>query len=384
MLTRSQQSILILSGQYGDGHHQAAVAIKKMILKMYPHYNVQIKDPQQLTHPRIDHLSKQLYLFGVKRFPNIYHYLYQKTKEPNSASPFFKGMTRLGLKRLAQWITEIDPAVIICTCPLSCGMAALLKKYRLIHVPVAAVITDYSVHNYWMHPQIDHYLVGSQEVKEGMLKYGIENHQISVTGVPTDMKFAQVFDKEKLKKKYGLQTDMPTVLISGGGQGIIGNGASILDTLEQMDVRLQIICICGHNQGLYQRMIKGKQNSKHLVHIKGYVNNMEELMAVSDIMVTKAGGLTISEALTMSLPLLIYRSIGGQESDNSKYLLKSRTALAAADEQELIEGLSRLVKDEHLRMKMIQQMEKTQQKKSAFNAVQTTFQLLSESYLHHA
>ncbi len=384
MLNRSKQSLLILSGRYGEGHHQAALAIKKMILQIYPHYDVYIKDPQALTHPKIDHMSKQIYLFGVKRFPNVYHFLYQKTKEPNSMSQFFKKMSGLGLKRLGQWITNLAPAAIICTCPVSCGMAALLKKYHFINVPVIAAITDYSVHNYWLHSEIDHYLVGSQEVKEEMLNYGVEKHHISVTGVPIDLKFSQVFDKDKLRKRHGLSSHLRTVLISGGGQGIIGSGASILDTLENIPGQLQIICICGHNYNLYEQMIKEKKRSKHIVHVKGYVQDIEELMAVSDVMITKAGGLTISEALTMCLPLIIFRSIGGQERDNSQFLLKSKTALVARDEQELVERLARLVEDQPLRKQMIFQMEKTQRKRAAYHAVQTIFQLLSETYLHHA
>lgn len=384
MLKRPKPTILILSGRYGEGHHQSALAIKKMITKIYPFYDVVIKDPHAITHPKIDHMSKQLFLFGVRRFPNVYHFFYQKTREPNSMSQFFKGMSRLGLKGLAQSIIDIEPAAIICTCPISCGMASLLKKYELIDIPIITAITDFTVHSYWIHDFIDHYIVGSQEVKNGLMNFGVEAREISVTGIPIDPKFSRTYDKEVLRMKYGLRSNVTTVLISGGGYGMIGNGGSIFEALEEIPQKLQIICVCGHNESLYHQLQKEKRTSRHVVRVEGYVNNMEELMAMSDLMITKAGGLTISEALCMNLPLLLYRSLGGQERDNSQFLLRKQSALIAYDEQDLVSHLINFVADDHLKKNMTLRIKKMQHKHATLEAVHTIFQLLSESYLHHA
>ncbi|HEX6922277.1 MAG TPA: glycosyltransferase [Bacillales bacterium] len=365
-----KDKILILTGHYGDGHKQAAHAIQAAIgLSSFQMETVLI-DPASLVHPTFELISRNVFIAGVKRVPSAYHYFYQKTRGDNFASTILKGFNRFGTGRVLKMLNTIRPSVVVSTCPISAGMVSALKEYGLIDVLTITVITDYSTHSYWIYPGTDRYLVGSEEVEHGLRQQGVDGERITVTGIPVDPKFSWKLNCKDLEQKYGMGRGRPTVLITGGGYGMIRKGHSILQTLEAVPFDLQLIVVCGHNRRLFHQLEQEAVLSRHHVHLTGYVDYIEELMAISDLMITKAGGLTVSEAIAMNLPMLLYPSIGGQEYDNTQFLLGAKTAWLAHDSTDLMRKASQMLTDRNVLSDLQNHAKQLQCKHAAFKVAQ--------------
>ncbi|MCP1452383.1 glycosyltransferase [Priestia megaterium] len=145
---------------------------------------------------------------------------------------------------------------------------------------------DYTVHSIWIYPYTDQYIVGSDIVRNGLIKYGVK--------------------EECIKVKYGLKYNVPTVLIMDGGCGLISSHNKILTSLEEYLFELQVIIVCGHNKKIKKSLENSLSYSRHHIIIMGFVDCIDELMAICDGMITKAGGVTISEGLALNIPILLW------------------------------------------------------------------------------
>lgn len=191
-------------------------------------------------------------------------------------------------------------------------VAAALKRSGLISSKLITVVTDFDVHKIWIAEGIDMYTAASDWTRGKLENLGISFYKILVSGIPTDEKFSSPVDISELKKKLELREDIFTVLVATGSFGI----GPIEDIIYEIK-GFQVIVVCGHNKDLFKKL--SAKNSR-LVHVMGLVDNMHELMAVSDVMVTKPGGLSISEALVSHLPLVFFNAIPGQETGNIRVL----------------------------------------------------------------
>lgn len=160
---------------------------------------------------------------------------------------------------------------------------------------------------------------------------------------------------------------------------MIGKGNTVFQAFEKIPFDMQIIVVCGHNERLYHQLEQKMPSLKHKILLMGYVDHIEELMAVSDLMVTKPGGLTVSEAIAMSLPMLLYPSIGGQEHDNTQFLLETKTALLASDTEDLTRKVFRMLTDRNVLLTLRNHAKQLQRKHTAFDAVEVILDMLSSS-----
>jgi processive 1,2-diacylglycerol beta-glucosyltransferase len=217
----------------------------------------------------------------------------------------------------------------------------------LLDAPLVTVITDNTAHSQWVHPETDCYFVGSEQVRQGLIYQGVPDHKIIVTGIPIDLKFALTPSREDLYVKFGLNPQIPVILIMAGAVGMLRGIPALCQVLDEFPLPLQVMVITGKDKGLYQHL--GEQTSKlgKLFKVYQFVDNVDEFMAVSNLLITKAGGLTISEALAMGLPMLIYRPIPGQEMENTRYLLGAGAALPAYDLKELKVKLHLILTQKH-------------------------------------
>ena len=161
------------------------------------------------------------------------------------------------------------------------------------------VLTDYTDHSYWVHPYTDRYLVGAEQVKQRLIRHRVPADRIVVTGIPVRLPFTRTYDRRALRNKYGLDPAIPTVLVMGGGYGLIGRQLpSVLQTAA-FSAPVQFILVCGRNDKLRQKLEEelGRAKTPHRIAVTGYVDHVHELMALSDMIVTKPGGITVSEAL---------------------------------------------------------------------------------------
>jgi len=202
---------------------------------------------------------------------------------------------------------------IISTHFLNSELAANLKLKNIIKGKLITVITDFGVHPFWVSKGTDLYVVATGFTKQKLLEMGVAGDSIKEFGIPVASTFAIHQDREKLAKKLGIDTKKFTVLLMTGSFGL----GPLEEIAESLCNQAQVLVVCARNKKLYLRL--EKRNLEN-VKVFGFIDNIQELMAVSDMMITKPGGSSIVELLNMELLPIFIAAIPGQESENLKVL----------------------------------------------------------------
>lgn len=335
--------LLVLSASYGAGHEQAAVAVRDALLKMSPNTDVRIVDYMHHVHPTLDSIVKYCYLKSVQYAPALYGWFYKGTSQIPPSSLIQRQLNSLGIEDLEAELDTYRPDVVFSTFPTPAGVVSYLRSQGRTKVPSATVITDHAIHSQWIHPQTDMYFVGSQHVKHGLMARGIPASTVDVTGIPVRPQFLQTFDKQALCEKYGLDLAIPIVLVMGGAYGVMGDIQQVCQELFDYPHPVQTIVVCGRNERMKTQVSELLPTAKNPAKVFGFVSEVHELMAMADLVLTKAGGLTVSEAVAMQLPMLLYRPIPGQEVQNAKFLVRQGVAVLAANRRQVSEHLHDLL-----------------------------------------
>lgn len=325
MKVKKPEKILILSGTLGDGHMQAARAMLEASALYRPGMVVEVVDFMSWIHPRTHTFERYCFLQWVKHLPALYGYMFQKTRMDNSLSRLLKQLRTFSIQRMVTLLREANPTLLVCTFPPAAAAISLLKAKGLIDLPTVTVITDHTDHSYWIHPHTDLYLVGSERVRLALQRRGISKTIITVTGIPVRPAYSQTLDQRKLRAKYGLSPTAFIVLVMGGGDGIINKNFIDQVNSETLPPNIHFNIICGRNEKLMKRLKEELKNRSN-VQIKGYVDDIHEWMAMADVLITKPGGLTTSEALASRLPMLLFQPQYGQERDNANFLISGGAA----------------------------------------------------------
>ncbi|WP_217560405.1 glycosyltransferase [Paenibacillus sp. GbtcB18] len=378
-MKKNGHKVLILSGSYGDGHKQAAEAIRREIAQRYPGAETVLLDFMEWTHPFMNSIGRYMFLKGLQTFPSAYGYVYNKTREANFFSYILKQFNRFGLGRMMKLLREVEPTVVVSTFPPAAGAMSAVRAYGLYDVPTATVITDHTDHSYWVYPETDKYLVGSDTVRDGLIQAGVPAGRIEVTGIPIRPEFQGTYESAQTRRLLGLDPKLPTILFMGGGCGMMGGElASKLEAFEALPVRTQLVVVCGNNEKLRAQITELASHSRHRILATGYVNNVHEWMAAADLLVTKPGGLTISEAMAMKLPIVIYKSLPGQEEDNARFLLQAGIAVKAKNMNDLIGQLGILLRSPSLLYTMRENLGRTRRSNASAEAVRIVLETRSE------
>lgn len=306
--------ILVIHASAGAGHLKAAEALYHGIKKSTDH-DVFLVDALDYSSFLFKRFYKETYFFLISKIPWMWGFSFWLL-DLSWLQPLVRIVRRvhnvLNTKKLHRFLCEEKFDCILMTHFMPTEVAAALKRKGRISSKLITVVTDFDVHKIWLADGIDVYAAASDWTKEKLKRIGIVQEQIFVSGIPTDEKFSVSVDVSSLRKKLGLRENLFTVLVATGSFGI-GPIEEIVNVLEGF----QIIVVCGHNKSLYKKLSAEHSN---LVNVLGLVDNMHELMAASDAMVTKPGGLSISEALVSQLPLIFFNAIPGQETGNIKVL----------------------------------------------------------------
>jgi processive 1,2-diacylglycerol beta-glucosyltransferase len=205
------------------------------------------------------------------------------------------------------------------------------------------VCTDFGCHSFWVNPAVNYYFGATDTVKQCLKGFGVTEEKIVVTGIPIQSKFAKVQNKAELLKKFELQPDIFTMLIVGG-QVTLRELQDILEGIDRKNQgKIQYLVVAGRDKYLKQSLEKSDLDKNSHVKVFGFVDNMEELMSVSDLIFSKAGGLTVSECLAEGLPLVINKVIPGQEEDNVNYLVEKGAAVKVGDYKEIVGVVNNLI-----------------------------------------
>lgn len=376
-MVKEYTDILILSASYGGGHNQVARALTQELQRQVPGIKITTVDYCELLFPLISRISQFSYIQSIRHFPVGYALYYQATGNISSDSFWQRRLNRLGYSELIMLVNRLEPRVVISTFPLPAGVLSQMKEAGVLHAPIVTVITDMCVHSQWIHPKTDLYLVGSPEVAAGLEKRGVPQEKIGITGIPILPVFKENIDPEKVRQEFGLDSKGKLILFMGGNDGIFGT-SHFSYILRDLPPDVQSIIITGTNHDLYDRL-RSFSNQKYRVRVFKHVENMAGLMKISDLLVTKAGGVTISEALAVKLPMIIFKPTPGHEGANAHYLLKHRAAFIVKRERSLKKVIYRMITDDDFRQYLRRNCAKIATPNSAENGAHLIMRLFSPS-----
>ena len=336
---------LILSVSAGGGHFVTARALSETIMANDPDSNVHIMDAIKYISPVLDKVVIGTYLNSLRISPKAYDLFYStfnKTEDPDmNSNPFIEKMEELTATKLLPLIEELEAEIILSTHPFATQLVASLKKNGHIQIPCLAVITDYGIHSATVHEGMDGFVVAHESLVPEMTRRGIPEELVMPFGIPVRASFNERFSREETLGSLNLDPSLPTVTMAGGSLGL-GRMKLILEELDSIQRPFNVVVITSNNQKLHKEALEiAEASDKAIIPLK-YCHFMDALLQSSDLLVTKPGGLTISEALITGVPMAIFTAVGGQEKQNRQFLVKNGLALdigSGKGSAEKIEGL---------------------------------------------
>lgn len=329
--------ILIFYASYGGGHLNAAKSINDYIISNYPNNDVELIDCMKYVNKTIEKLTTAAYREMAKKAPWAWGKIYSDSQKGPLAHLSSRSNKIMAIK-LLRLLREKQPDVIISTHPFGSQMCSYLKRKNKITAKIATIMTDFSPHDQWLvgHKFTDYFFVANDKMKNYLINKGITENKISVTGIPISNRFLKTYNKKEILDTYNLSEDKFTVLFFGGGEFGLGKTktAEIFESFvqESLKEKIQIIAIAGKNPKMkasFKEIVSkysvnttttNTTDITNNVKILEFTNQVPELMSISDLVVTKPGGLTTSESLASHLPMLIINPIPGQEEENAEFL----------------------------------------------------------------
>ena len=324
--------ILIFYGSYGGGHLSAARSIKEYIESTYTNNEVFLVDAIQYVNKALNKVTTKAYSDMAKKASWAWKKLYYNSEKAPLKQITNETHKAMALK-LNKLLQEISPDLIISTHPFSSHMCAYLKKKEKINCEIATILTDYAPHGQWlMYPEyINYFFVAHEGMKDSLISEGIDENKIFPTGIPLSNRFLAHYDKKRVLSTFGLSENKKTILFFAGGEYGLGKDSTykILKSLVAEFTNMQIIAISGKNSKIKKQFeeIALESNYTNTVRILSYTNKVPELMSVSDLVITKPGGLTTTESLASGLPIIVINPIPGQEEENAVFLEQKKVAV---------------------------------------------------------
>lgn len=370
--------VIILSASTGGGHMSAANAIKEYLTEK--NIDSKVIDTLEYISPLLNKTITEIYEFLAKKSPKIWKLMY-KTANHRAVNKVVSTSNSFISKKLLPLLNEFQPDLIVSTHPFATEMISKLKSSNKISAPLICVMTDYAPHRTWISSDVDAYVVANDGMIEPMERMGVNPKIVYPFGIPVDKKFFSKKDKSKILEHLGLSTELPTILIMAGSCGF-ANMDQIYQKLQKSEVKFQIIIITGKNQKLYNHM-QNLMNGSNLINHQKFItkfkiknidfknlhiikklikkpkpkinitkptkiiyftDEVNKYMSASDLIITKPGGLTVSEALACNLPMALFDAIPGQEEENADFLVSNDMAVKLDPHSENIEIVENLLK----------------------------------------
>jgi processive 1,2-diacylglycerol beta-glucosyltransferase len=327
-----------------SGHRSATMAIEKAVKQLRPDTEIMNINAFNYTNPISEKVINRIYMEVIKHTPKIWDYLYDNPSVVKGLDKIKKHVHKSNSPKLKKLFDKFNPDLIVCTQAFPCGMVADYKKTYGVNLPLVAVLTDYIPHSYWVYNSVDYYITPSEDVSERLEKKGVDRSKIKAYGIPFDHKFNQKFDEEKVYHKLGLDSKKPVVLIMGGGQGL-GPIKTIVKSLEKSKHDIQELIVAGTNKKLFSSLKRRIKHYKKDIRLFGFIHNIHELMHISNVIISKPGGVTTAEVLSIGLPMVIVKPIPGQEVNNTNFLTQKGAAVKVDDPKDAYKFIDELLSD---------------------------------------
>ncbi|MCS6879734.1 MAG: glycosyltransferase [Oscillochloridaceae bacterium] len=317
--------VLLLHASVGTGHKRAAEALAAAFTRRQPG-EVRVEDVLDHT-PRLFRVAyARSYLELTDRAPLVWGYFYtQSNVDPNLAE-FTNNLRRLvesiGTTGLKDLLRAFLPQIIICTHFLPMELLVRYRRSAQLTQPIYCVITDYAAHTFWTYTEIDGYFVGDTQTRDQLIARGVSARQICVSGIPVDPQIAEPKDQVEIRARYGLPVEGPIITLFGGGVNE-EHVRVIVQGLKRSEVEATLIVVAGRNPTLVEYLADERSTPRLNLRLYGYVHFVDDLVVASDLVITKAGGLIVSEVLARGVPLVVIDPIPGHEEWNADYVVRS-------------------------------------------------------------
>ena len=380
------KKVLIFYASYGGGHFSAANSIKQYIDENYKDVQTDIIDCIKYVNNAFEKVTTSAYLELTKKAPWAWEKVYY-----NSQNGFIGKVSTTANKimavKIAKLFREFNPDIVISTHPFSSQMTSYLKQKGKTNCKLITVLTDFAEHEQWLigHNFVDCFFVSNEKMKENMIShFEIPEHKIVVTGIPISTRFLKNYNKEELCSNLEISPTKKIVLFFGGGEYGVGKNKAIaiLNALSNFN-DIQIIAISGRNEKLkeaFEKLVKEK-NKANDIKVFPFTTMVPELMSISDLVVTKPGGLTTSESLASHLPMIIINPIPGQEEENATFLENSGVGIWLKTTNNLDEVLSSIIFNNEKLNEMKQKTVKLAKPNSTEDICKNIFKDLKEENL---
>lgn len=338
--------VLILTVSAGYGHTATAKSIEQRLIdRGIP---TECIDVYQYVNKLISETIDKSSLLYAKYTPEVYRLIYQyldsgALDDRFNLMSFINALCTFKFEKL---LREVAPEFIICTHVFAAQLVHELKKKGRCRAQLLGICTDYTIHPYWETlSTMDHFIIASEALVYRAVKKGIRRDIIHPFGIPVHPKFYRHMEKDEARRQLGFESDSKVVLLMGGGlgYGLVDDEAGKILSVRQ---KIELAVVCGNNhkqQSDFERLRDNMPFAR--IHVYGFVDNVHEMMDAADILVSKPGGLTVTEALLKGLPMVVINPIAGHEERNLEFLLNQGACVRAERSFPLDEAIAMLLND---------------------------------------
>lgn len=359
-----------------SGHYHAANAIEKGLLEISRDVTVQKINAFSYTNPILEKLINKTYMQVIKKRPEVWGRIYDNPEFMKKTQRAREALHRFNMSKIKKLLDKRSPDVVYCTQAFPCGMVADYKKSSGKDIPLIGVLTDHAPHSYWIFDEVDVYVVPSVETGEKLEQKGVPSSKIRTYGIPVDPKFRLRHDVGIIREDLGFEKILPVILIMGGSQGLGVMETAVKALLKDTEHNYQLLVVTGSNKKLYSRLKRLAHKIKpDSAKILPYVDNVDKLMEAADLIITKAGGMTVAESLSKGLPLLIVDPIPGHERMNTIYLVEKGCALEVQDPVKIHEKVNEVFDSPDMLGSMKRNIERVSAPYSALDIARLAFEV---------
>lgn len=332
---------------------RAAHTLEDFIHRIHPEHQVTVIDTLKLINRLVDTVCCDGYYFMVRHVPGFFGYLYTRTNRKTPLFDMMSGLTNQFSKKILPVLENEKPDVVLATHPFAGEMLSVLKEKGKLHTPLLCLMTDYGPHKAWIAKNIDAYITANEDMTASMVQMGAPAEKIHSFGIPVGDTFFSPGDRIALLREFDLTPNVPTVLFMAGSFGVT-NILEIYRKLQKIPEPFQIIVITGRNQKLYDAFQKEIRKSPKDTRLFFFTDRVADFMHMSDLLITKPGGLTVSEALASGIPMAVFDAIPGQEEDNANFLIHHQMAIGLDSKGDCAAQIRRLLTNPELLSSMAQ------------------------------
>lgn len=372
-------NILLFYASYGSGHLSAATAIEQYIKENYPDAKTLKIDCVEYINKSINKISTSAYKSIILKTPMLWGQVYKLLKN-DTILDITQFSNRFMAKKIFTLFEDFEPDLVISCHPLGGQITSFLKSHKKTNCKLATVMTDFASHKQWLigKDYTDYFFVSNIEMKTSLISEGIYPNKIYVSGIPISPNFYKHYDKENIYKSLNIEKNKKNIIFFGGGSLGLSSSSNIqailTSLLQATDESHQIIIISGKNQKLYNDFQKTINNTYHKSQIKliDFTTELPKLLPITSFVITKPGGLTITECISTNVPIILINPIPGQEKENAQYIADNKMGIWIKTTKPTPEYFQEIFND----TKLIEEIKENQKKYSHINSTKNICDIL--------